>query len=322
MIDFRPPRLLANAHLQSALASLPARQRRVARAAAPLLTATHREVIDCGAGVRLLAEHSPPRSVSAAGLVVLIHGWEGSASSTYMVSAAARLIRGGYRVVRLNLRDHGDSHHLNRELFHSCRLQEVLGAVGALQRRYPQERLVVAGFSLGGNFALRIAAHGPDAGLRLERVVAICPVLDPRQTLRALDEGLPPYRLYFLRKWRASLERKRQAFPELYEFGALSRFRTLREMTDFFVRNYTEYPDLDTYLRGYAVIGARLAGLEVPARILLAEDDPVIPLCDVARLARSPALTIERSYHGGHCAFLLDYRLRSWLDEYLVQAVR
>lgn len=322
MIDFRPPRLLANAHLQSALASLPARQRRVARAAEPLLAATHQEIIECGAGVRLLAEHSPPRSAPAAGLVVLIHGWEGSAGSTYMVSAAARLVRAGYRVVRLNLRDHGDSHHLNRELFHSCRLREVLDAVGVLQRRHPQERLVLAGFSLGGNFALRVAAHGLGAGLCIERVVAICPVLDPRQTLRALDEGLPLYRLYFLRKWRASLERKRQAFPGLYDFGDLSRFRTLRDMTDYFVRNYTEYPDLDTYLRGYAVIGARLARLAVPARILLAEDDPVIPSRDAARLAHSPALTIERSSRGGHCAFLLDYRLRSWLDEYLVAAVR
>ena len=34
-----------------------------------------------------------------------------------------------YDVARLNLRDHGDSHHLNDEIFHSCRIAEVVGAV-------------------------------------------------------------------------------------------------------------------------------------------------------------------------------------------------
>ena len=65
----------------------------------------------------------------------------------------------GFEVVRLNLRDHGATHHLNRELFHSCRLPEVVGAVRALALRFPGMPLVLAGFSLGGNFMLRVAAH-------------------------------------------------------------------------------------------------------------------------------------------------------------------
>ncbi len=80
-------------------------------------------------------------------------------------------------------------------------------------------------------------------------------------------------------------------------------------MTDFFVCHYTEYPDLETYLRGYAVTGDRLAGLTVPSEILLADDDPVIPVADVARLAHSPALRIRRSRYGGHCGFIANYRL-------------
>lgn len=320
MNDFRPPALLRNAHLQSALASLPARQRSIEIAAAAMLAASRSEIIDCGAGVRLLAEHTPPQHRGDARLAVLIHGWEGSARSAYMLSAAARLVRAGFRVFRLNLRDHGGSQHLNPELFHSCRLQEVLDAIGAVQRRFSSEPLFLGGFSLGGNFALRVAVDGPGAGLRVTKVVAICPVLDPRRTLAALDGGLSYYRNYFLRKWSASLERKREAFPLLYDFGALSRFRTLREMTDYFVRHYTGYADLDTYLHGYAVTGTRLAGLGVPGEILLAEDDPVIPVDDVARLASPPMLSLRRSRHGGHCGFLRDYRLSGWLDDYLLQS--
>ena len=57
-------------------------------------------------------------------LAVLLHGWEGSAASLYILSLAQRLFDHGYEVLRLNLRDHGDTYHLNRELFHSCRLPE------------------------------------------------------------------------------------------------------------------------------------------------------------------------------------------------------
>ena len=90
-------------------------------------------------------------------------------------------------------------------------------------------------------------------------------------------------------------------------------------MTDYFVCNYTEFPDLESYLHGYTVTGDRLARLEVPTEILLADDDPVIPVRDVAALARSPALTIRRSRHGGHCGFIADYGLASWLDEYVAR---
>jgi len=322
LADFRPPRLLRGAHLQSALASLPLRQRRIEDGAGRILAASSIEIIDCGDGIRLLAEHTAPRDEDGGRLAVLIHGWEGSSRSLYMVSAAGRLARAGFRVIRLNLRDHGESHHLNPELFHSCRLDEVLNGVAALQRRFPEERLFLGGFSLGGNFALRIAARAPAAGLRIEQVAAVCPVLDPGATMVALDNGLPPYRLYFIRKWRRSLELKRNAFPALYDFGELERFRTLRGMTDYFVCNYTGFPDLESYLRGYAVTGDRLASLVVPTEILLADDDPVIPVSDAARVAHAPSLTVRRSRYGGHCGFIADYRLASWLDEYVARVFR
>jgi len=58
-------------------------------------------------------------------------------------------------VLRLNLRDHGDTQALNIGLFHSCRLGEVVGAVRSLQHQHPRRELSLVGFSLGGNFGLR-----------------------------------------------------------------------------------------------------------------------------------------------------------------------
>jgi predicted alpha/beta-fold hydrolase len=310
---FDPPVGLRDRHVQSLLAGWPWRQRWLRRRAAGLLAASRDEIVDCGASVRLLG-HFSPRPGGGRGLAILLHGWEGSAEASYVVSLGGLLFAAGFDVFRLNFRDHGETFALNRDLFHSCRIDEVVGALAAITARHPAARTFVVGHSLGGNFALRAAARAPAAGIPLTKVVALCPVLRPASTMRALEDGLWVYRHYFLRRWRRSLLAKAACFPELYDFGDLRRFPTLTATTEFFATRYASFPDLDAYLNGYAITGDALARLTVPARLIAAADDPVIPIEDLQDLAVTPALTIDVSPHGGHCAFLEDYRLRSWLD--------
>jgi predicted alpha/beta-fold hydrolase len=290
------------------------------RTAEALCANSEDHIVDCGEGVRLLVHHTPPADNAIGKVAVLIHGWEGSGMSTYILSVATKLWNAGYRVVRLNLRDHGRSHHLNEGLFHSCRLAEATGAVQWVQTRFPNDALLLAGFSLGGNFSLRIGAATRESGLQIERVVAVCPVLNPKETLSALDAGFPVYRAYYIRKWKRSLIRKKAAFPDLYDFSNLQRFTSLTDMTDFFVRHYTEYQSLDTYLDGYTLTGNRLANLTVPSRILLVDDDPIIPARTLEDVAQPDSLIVERSPYGGHCGFISSYRLQSWLDDYFPDA--
>ncbi|HXS78802.1 MAG TPA: alpha/beta fold hydrolase [Gammaproteobacteria bacterium] len=310
---FDPPRGLKNRHVQSLLAGWPWRQRWLRGRASSLLAASRDEIVDCGAGVRLLG-HFSAQPAEPRGLAILLHGWEGSAEANYVVSVGGLLYDAGFSVFRLNFRDHGDTFALNRELFHSCRIDEVVGALAAIEKRYPARATFVVGHSLGGNFALRAAARAPAAGIALTKVVAVCPVLRPSSTMRALEDGLWVYREYFLRRWRRSLLAKAACFPELYDFGDLRRFRTLTATTEFFATRYASFPDLDSYLNGYAITGDALSRLRVPAKIIAAADDPVIPVDDFADLATSPALSVQVFAHGGHCAFLEDYALRSWVD--------
>lgn len=310
---FDPPVGLRDRHVQSLLAGWPWRQRWLRRRAARLLAESRDEIVDCGAGVRLLGHYSAQPG-AAKGLAILLHGWEGSAAASYVVSLGGLLYDAGYDVFRLNFRDHGETFALNRDLFHSCRIDEVVGAVAAISARHASNRTFVIGHSLGGNFALRTAIRAPGAGIAITKVVAVCPVLRPASTMRALEEGLWVYRLYFLRRWRRSLLAKAACFPELYDFGDLRRFPTLTATTEFFATQYARFPNLESYLNGYAITGDALAGLTVPTRLIAAADDPVIPIEDLEDIARTPALSVEVVPHGGHCAFLEDYGLRSWLD--------
>jgi predicted alpha/beta-fold hydrolase len=311
---FAPPPWLRNRHVQSVYASLPHYRLRIARRARELVAASRRTVVDCGDGVRLLALHAaqPDDTRATRRLVVVLHGWEGSANSLYALAIGQALYARGCDVVRLNLRDHGGSEDLNPELFHSCRIDEVVGAIKRLHDDHPRHRLQLVGFSLGGNFALRVAARARTAGIALSRVVAVCPVLDPAHTLAALDQGLPIYRSYFLQAWRRSLRRKKAAWPERYELGDMLRLATLTEMTAQLVARYTEFPALGDYLRGYALVGAALESLDVPSHLIAALDDPIIPAADLERVARTAALTVTGVRLGGHCGFH-DGRSR-WLE--------
>jgi predicted alpha/beta-fold hydrolase len=317
-LPLRPIAPLRNAHVQSALGSLPPLSLLARRRASRLRAAAQSLLLDCGAGVRLQAFYSAQAGPGAPGLAVLLHGWEGSANSSCVLSLGATLYAAGYAVLRLNLRDHGDSQHLNRDLFHCGRLAELIGALHATAQRFDAAPLYLAGFSVGGNFLLRAAAH-PALPARVRAVAAISPVLDPAATLLALERGAPIYRRAFVRRWSRSLRRKQRAWPQLHDFRALLRLRDLRAMTAALVRSHTDFADLAAYLREYDITGARLAHLAVPCSLLLAEDDPLVPAEDLARLPAGGQLSIWRSRFGGHCGFIGNWSMQSAADRFVLE---
>ena len=294
------------------LASTAARRAPIARRAAPLIAAEREMLLDCGGGVRLQCFRSTlPQGRGTP--VVLLHGWEGSAESLYVLSLGQLLFERGFDVLRLNLRDHGDTHHLNRDLFHSCLLPEVVGAMRALQAALAKP-LRLVGFSLGGNFMLRVGAQAREANLEVARVIAVSPVLDPGDTLRALESGFVGYPLYFVRKWWRSLLKKQAAWPSHYDFAELRRVRDLRRLTAELIRRFTNFGSLEEYLDGYSITGTRLAALPVPTTLITSADDPIIPAGGLQRIAQAPSLRIVVTRFGGHCGFLDRLTGPTWVE--------
>lgn len=314
-VSFSPTGILRNPHVQSVLSGVPPRSTQVRLLGRSLERSSSAAVLDCGRGVRLQGFFTPQAVEGRSkGLVLILHGWEGSARSIYVLSLARHLWSCGHAVFRLDFRDHGGSHHLNTGVFHSCRLDEVVGAAAAIVRRFPVRPFHVVGFSLGGNFALRLGLRAPREGLPIARVVAVSPAIDPAHVLDALETGPRFYERHFIRKWRRSLRSKQRLFPHLYDFRKWSGLDSLREQTRHLVLQYTGFASLDDYLLGYSVAGSRLAGLRVPSTIVTSEDDPVVPIADVRRLVRPACLTVETRRYGGHCGFLANLTLRSWID--------
>ncbi|MEN9311633.1 MAG: hypothetical protein RLY77_1758 [Pseudomonadota bacterium] len=321
---FLAPGWLRNRHAQSLLASSPMRGAR-GRMRLQQAAATHQPmVLDVGDGVRLHGIASLPATQPPRAMALLLHGWEGSAESSYMRLTAAQLLHAGLAVFRLNFRDHGNSHHLNEGVFHSNRLDEVVAAAGTVAKLWPDLPLVVAGYSLGGNFALRLALRAPAAGLPLQGVAAVCPLLDPAGAMDQMETGPAFYLRYFERKWRQSLARKRALFPHAHTFGNDVLQLPMRALTAWMVHNNTDFADLEAYFNGYCIAGDRLQALQLPVHVLMAEDDPVIPLAQFHRIATFPMVSVELARHGGHCGFIegasLDGYAERWVADKLTGA--
>ena len=302
--DYSPPRLLRNPHVQSVLGSSRLRQQRGARALAATGAVTREYILDGGDGVRLQGWYSRLPDAPRRPLALLLHGWEGSAESSYMRLMAAQLLRGGLEVFRLNLRDHGHTHHLNEDLFHSNRMDELVHAATDLVRRLEVADLLLAGYSLGGNHALRLGLRAPAAGLPLRRIAVVCPLVDPAATMTRMEQGPWIYDWYFRRKWRSSLRRKRALFPQRHAYDDNVLALDLRGMIDWLARHHAGFACADDYFASYSIAGQRLAGLQVPADILMAEDDPVIPYEDFRHWQLPDCARLEVAPWGGHCAFV------------------
>ncbi|MGN6382329.1 MAG: YheT family hydrolase [Dyella sp.] len=317
--DFQPPWPLRSGHIQTMLSSSGVRRLLLPKRARTVLDGAEHVMVSGGGDVRLSGAYTAQRSgAPSRGLAVLFHGWEGSLDSTYVLQTGSRLLADGWDVFRLNFRDHGDSHHLNEALFHSCRIDEVVHALGEIAERWPTRPMALAGFSLGGNFALRAGLVAPQWGIPLAYALAVCPIIDPAEGLFSLEKQAPWfYQAYFMQKWRHSLRTKQAAFPQHTYFELAELKQNLRGLTEALVLRHTDFDSLEAYLDGYSVAGDALQAMQIPATIMTARDDPVIPVNAFEQLRLPPNIELDIARYGGHCGFIRGWDMTSFTDDYI-----
>lgn len=311
---FQPRSFLKNRHLQSVLAS----SHLIIPPHGPLIRHSREFIIETPGGSKLLSYLSPhPHS---RGMMILLHGWEGSSSSAYILAAGAYFFDRKFSVCRLNLRDHGESHHLNEGLFHGALIEETFDAVSAIAQQAGNLPVYLLGFSLGANFALRIAMrHSLTPVGNLQKVFAVSPPLDPFKTTQTIDCGLALYRSYFLRKWKRSLRKKQKFFPDQYDFAGMLRARSCIELTERMMAYFPEFSSYRAYFQLYTLTERSFRGLNLPVKIFVAADDPVIALDDFRELRDHGLLTVSQQPFGGHCGFVDLFPQRRWYNEQIFE---
>jgi predicted alpha/beta-fold hydrolase len=269
-------------------------------------------------GVQVLV-HSQRPSADPIAELILVHGLEGSSAAGYARSLAQAALEAGCAVHRFNMRSCGGTEHLSgRTLYHSGQTCDLLSFARRIRSSTP---LFLIGFSLGGNVVLKLAGElGESAQEFIAGVAAVSTPIDLAACARRLDH--PSNFIYsrrFLTRLKQKVKLKERLTPGLFQLDGLHQVRTIYEFDDRFTGPSFGFGSAANY---YATQSSNqfLARIRVPALLVQAKDDPLIPF-DVYQhpaFAENPNLRLIAVEHGGHLGFVSKTRPRFWLDQLLL----
>lgn len=300
---FKPHPLFVNGHAQT-LAGY-AWPRRV------LLLSRHADqerMFEVEPGVRILAHCRWQAGAPAAHpTILLVHGLEGSSASRYMIGCAEKAFDIGFNVVRLNLRNCGDTEHLTPTLYNSGLSGDIRAVIKELIEMDGLRRIFLVGFSMSGNIALKLAGEDAgDAPPELAGVCAVSPSIDLSSCAEAINRRANwVYQQSFLRSLRRRIRNKQKLYPELYDTSDLHLVRTIRDFDERYTAVDGGYRDADDYYARASALPL-ISRIRVPSLIIHAQDDPFIPIDPFrdADVTGNPFVLLLATPHGGHLGFV------------------
>lgn len=311
MEPFRP--LFRNPHLLTIAGNFA--QRRLDTVRFPIQETVH----TAPDGARILLHSQFPDGVPR-GHIVGIHGLEGSSNAGYLRSMAQLALENGYAFHRKNMRSCGGTMDLCSSMYHAGLTSDTLGILRDL-RRQGARPLYLAGYSLGGNVALKLAgelaSQGPEL---LDGVVAVSVPIDLAACVRQLRK--PKNRIYewrFLLALRRRIREMAARNPGVHPLDKLKRVRSVYDFDDAFVAPYFGFGAADNYYATQSSIRF-LEAIRVPTLIVQAKDDPMIPfgIFSDPRLQGNPHIELLAVDHGGHLGFIADAAPRFWVDRVIL----
>jgi len=273
----------------------------------PSLPPPQPRLFDVAPGTRVLAHcHWQPRPWEHPTLIVL-HGLESSSDAHYVRGLADKAFAAGFNAVRLNQRNCGATEHLSDSLYHSGLTADPLAVMRELAAVDGLKAFAIAGYSLGGNVALKLAGEfGPNPPVDLRAVCAVSPTMDLAICVDALEEKQNAiYQWHFVRNLKARMRRKAAAWPGMWTLDALSRVRSIREFDEAYTAPFHGFQNAADYYHRASAMRV-IDAISIPTLIITAADDPFVPpgpFRDPA-VARNPHITLELTPHGGHCGFI------------------
>jgi predicted alpha/beta-fold hydrolase len=293
--DFRPLPFLSNPHVQTVVGHFvswttrpPAAERDFVRLPDGDAVAVH--------------ENRSPQWQPGDDCVLLVHGLGGSHRSKYLQRIARRLLRFPLRVYRMDLRGAGDSATHCRRLYNAACSEDVRAVVEAIRLVNPESRVLLAGFSLGGNIVLKLA--GEAATKPLDGLAAVAAVNAPIDLIHCsrLIQGYPLYDRFYVRGLMRQVRDHARVHPGV-EVPVFPKTMTLRTFDDVYTAPRGGFRDaVDYYERASAA--PLVPRIGVPAFLLTAKDDPFVAWEPYAELPRRDGQEIVIAPQGGHLGFL------------------
>lgn len=251
-------------------------------------------------------------------LAIVTHGLEGSSDRPYVRALVHHFKALGWEILAWNFRGCSGEANLLPASYHSGLSADLKLVV---QHGYARDykRIVLIGFSVGGNITLKfLGEEGREASKFIERAVAISVPCDLEESAQVM--ALPSRSFYmrrFLRDFYVKFSEKAARFPDVISVAGFAYLKNFFDFDSRYTAPLHGFPDAITYWR-YASSLYYLDQIAVPTLLINAIDDPFYgPRSIPTELAAEHSfLHLETPKTGGHVGFLSPLSLvtggRSW----------
>ena len=295
---FRPVGWLKHRHLQTIFPSLPWAWRE----RAPL----RREILDLPDGDStavdwVSAGDALPRS---APLLVVLHGLEGSAESSYARMMMQAALERQWRPCVLHFRDCGDYRNPLPRRYHAGETGDIRHFLQTLFEQGQTGPIFAVGYSLGGNILLKyLGESGADS--RLQAAGAVCVPLNLHICAEALNQGFSKhYQKILLKNMKNSVQRKFDRDTAAFDWDRAMAAEDFAEFDDAVTAPLHGFDGMNDYYDKCSS-AQFLKDVAKPTLVINSLDDPfmtpeVIPHHDEL----SEHVTLEIADAGGHVGFV------------------
>ncbi len=239
-------------------------------------------------------------------LVVLCHGLEGGASSSYMVGMTHAAQAQGWDVLALNFRScSGEMNRLLR-MYHHGEITDLTYVLDRLVDERSYDAISLCGYSLGGNVILKyLGTKGANVPLSIRSAVAVSVPCDLASSSEALDQWQNYlYTRRFRRSLREKFEQKARQFPGVLDLSAYDSIKSWYRFDNTYTTALTEFESADEYYRQGSANNF-LAGIRTPTLLINALNDPFLqsPSFPKELVAGHDFVYLEIPETGGHVGF-------------------
>ena len=219
---------------------------------------------------------------------------------------ANSLLDNSYDVFAWNYRGCGNQMNRQARLYHSGATDDLEIIVNkGISLNY--KKIVLIGFSLGGNLTLKyVGEKGQALPSLIKGAIAFSTPLDLDAGCRQLakrENFLYTYR--FLSKLKKKARKKHAQFPDLIDPTGLDKIRDLRSFADRYTAPLHGFLNAADYYKKCSAIRF-IDKINIPTLILNAKNDPFLPeeCYPTQKLANLHKVTFEVPEHGGHVGFM------------------
>lgn len=308
---FRPAWWLKNTHLQTIWSS---QYRTIVK------PQTSHQRIELTDGDFIDIEWLEPQSLPNAPVLLLLHGLEGSIDSTYIQGLLKVSQTEPWNTVVMHFRGCGKEKNRLPRSYHSGETEDLQEVLEAIKSAHPDSKIMVTGFSLGGNVLLKYLGEKKDSSL-IDYAASISVPFLLGEASKQLDKGFSKlYRNRLLAELKQKFVRNFDIYSEKLKLSKnhLTEIKTFYDFDDKITAPLHDFTGADDY---YKRCSSRqyLTDIKTPTLILHASDDPfmtkdVIP----TEQELSQSVTLELSSKGGHVGFVSG--LFPWQTKYYIDA--